>query len=514
MGPAIVALITARNFLELSQSCVRLARGRVDLRDDLWDGRWVRFLRGAALIISILSLASCDKIREKRVATAPSPSTPQPITSSASSAVGSTPVSDAGGGDASASASALGSMPADLNVIVLSIDSLRADMPWAGYPRPIAPRLTELEKRAVSYTRAYSISSYTSMSLGGLLGGRLPSGMKRSGFFFGKYSPDNTLFPEVLQAAGVRTISAHAHGYFKDAGFEQGFDAFEIVPGIIFKNETDPNVTSPKHEAIAEKLLDDPALDTKRFFAWFHFLDPHDQYIAHDADGIPPYGPKLRDKYDVEVLFTDRYLGKLLDFIAAKSWARRTAIIVTADHGEAFGEHGMHAHGFELWENLVRVPMFLVVPGVAPKHIDVPRSAIDLAPTILELLQVPPVITVDGGGSLDLEGKSLVAEITGKEPAAERDVILDLPMTSDSDKRRALVRGSKKLIVYGKEEVPRLFDLATDPNEESPIMKGEAFDEMARSYRGMAKNIKEVPPYACGTGCLNRAYVKSGGAAP
>lgn len=407
-------------------------------------------------------------------------------------------------------------IPKDLNVLVISVDSLRADMPWAGYPRAIAPRLTELEKRAVSYTHAYSISSYTSMSLGGFLGGKLPSGMKRSGFFFGKYAPDNTLFPEVLQASGVRTLSAHAHGYFKDAGFEQGFDKFEVVPGIIFKNETDPNVTSPQHEALAERLLSDPSLEssssgsTPRFFAWFHFLDPHDMYVAHDADGIPAYGPKLRDKYDAEVTFTDRYIGKLLDFVESKPWGKRTVIIVTADHGEAFGEHNQFAHGFELWENLVRVPMFFVIPGVAPKRIDVPRSTLDLAPTILELMSVDAKTTVDGGGVLELEGKSLVAEITGKETPAEREVILDLPMTSDNDKRRAIIHGTQKIVAYGKEEALRLYDLSADPDEKNPITRGEQYDAMARRYRDVAKNIREVAPFACGPTCLNRAYANKG----
>lgn len=401
-------------------------------------------------------------------------------------------------------------MPPNLNVVVLSIDSLRADMPWSGYPRPIAPRLTELEKRAVSYTHAYAISSYTSMSLGGFLGGRLPSGMKRSGFFFGKYPAENVLFPEVLQAAGVRTIAAHAHGYFKDAGFEQGFDAFEIVSGIVFKNETDPNVTSPQHEALAEKLLSDPALDDKRFFAWFHFLDPHDQYMSHEADGIPAFGPKLRDRYDAEVLFTDRHVGKLLDFIAARPWGARTAIIVTADHGEAFGEHNQFNHGFELWENLVRVPLFVVIPGVAPKRIDQNRSTIDLAPTILELFGVDPKTPDKSGGVLALEGKSLVGEITGKETPAERDVVLDLPMTSDNDKRRALVRGTKKIVGYGKEEALRVYDLASDPEESKPITRGPELDELAPSYRAMSKAVTEVTPYACGPTCLNRAYAKGG----
>jgi choline-sulfatase len=389
--------------------------------------------------------------------------------------------------------------PAELDVIVISVDSLRADMPWAGYPRPIAPHLTELEKRSVSYTRAYSISSYTSMSLGGFLGGKLPSEMKRSGFFFGSYPKDDLMFPELLQGKGIRTMSAHAHGYFSSAGFDQGFDVYQVVPGIKFDNTTDNNVTSPQHEAMAEKLLDDPRLDTGRFFAWFHFLDPHDQYLSHEKDGIPPYGKSLRDRYDAEVTFTDRYLGKLLDFIATKPWAKRTAIIVTADHGEAFGEHNMYSHGFELWENLVRVPMFIVAPGAAPRRIDTPRSAIDLAPTILELLGAPPEPT--------FEGKSLVSELYGA-PAEPRDVVLDLPMTSDNDKRRAIVRGDLKIVAYGKDELLRLYDVKADPEEKSPITKGDPYDAMAKTYRAFAKTVKEVAPTSCNVGCLNRAYVK------
>jgi choline-sulfatase len=389
--------------------------------------------------------------------------------------------------------------PDDLDVIVISVDSLRADMPWAGYPRPIAPRLTELETRSVGYTRAYAISSYTSMSLGGLLGGKLPSEMKRSGFFFGSYAKDNVMFPELLQARGVRNVSAHAHTYFSSAGFDQGFDVWQIVPGIVFKNETDPNVTSPQHESMAEAILDDPKLESGRFFAWFHFLDPHDQYISHEKDGIAPYGKTLRDRYDAEVTFTDRYVGKLLDFIATKSWAKRTAIIVTADHGEAFGEHGQFNHGFEVWENLVHVPMYFVVPGAQPRHIDTPRSAIDLAPTILELLGVP----------LDpaFEGKSLVPELYGAA-AEPRDVIVDLPMTSDNDKRRALVHGSLKIVAFGKSELLRLYDLEADPDEKSPITRGESFDAMAKLYRDHAKTVKDVAPTSCNVGCLNRAYAK------
>ncbi len=395
--------------------------------------------------------------------------------------------------------------PKDLDVVLITIDCLRADMPWAGYERPIAPRLTELAARAVQYTRAYSMSSYTSMSLGGLLGGRLPGEMRRDGYFFGVYAKENVLFPELLQSAGIHTLAAHAHGYFHDAGFDQGFDRWEVVPNLKWNNTTDENITSPELEALAEKLLSEPAVTDKRFFAWFHFLDPHDRYLPHP--GIGPYGNTPRDRYDAEVTFTDGYIGKLLDFIASKPWGARTAIIVTADHGEAFGEHHQYVHGFELWENLVRVPSLFVLPGVPARKIDVPRSAVDLAPTILALLGVAPDGALDGGATASFEGRSLVPEFYGAPPEP-RDVAIDLPETSDNDRRRALVHGTLKIIAFGKDTYFQVFDLASDPSESKPITKGAIFEEMLARYRSLEKTVKDVPPTKCNEGCLNGAYAR------
>ncbi len=386
-----------------------------------------------------------------------------------------------------------------LDVVLITIDSLRADMPWSGYPRPIAPRLTELEKRSVSFTRSYAISSYTSMSLGGLLGGKLPGEMKRDGYFFGTYPKDDLLFPEILQAAHVHTLSAQAHGYFKDPSFQQGFDRWQVVPDITFKNTTDENVTSPRQEALAESLLSEKACDDGRFFAWFHFMDPHDQYKSHEAE-VPPWGRTARDRYDAEVTFTDKYVGKLLDFIASRPWGARTAVIVSADHGEAFGEHGQYQHGFELWQDLVHVPLIFFVPGAGARRIDAPRSAIDLAPTILDLFGMPP--------EPSFEGTSLVPEILGAAPAPARDVVLDLPTTSDSDRRRAIVHGHWKLIAFGDDVLFQLFDLDADPNEEHPITRGDDYTSMLQRYRALEKAVKDVPPYSCKDDCLNRAYLK------
>jgi choline-sulfatase len=379
----------------------------------------------------------------------------------------------------------------DLNVLLISIDSLRADMPWAGYDRPIAPRLTEIENRAVSYTNAYAISSYTSMSIGGLLGGAYPSEMKRSGYFFSTFPKENVMFPSRLQQAGVRTLTAHGHGYFKQgkSGFEQGFDVYELVADLKWSNTTDQNVTGEKVEAIAERLLSDDANTGRRFFAWFHFMDPHDQYVRHD--GID-YGKKARDLYDGEVTFADRQVGRLLDFVAKKPWAGRTAIIITGDHGEAFGEHGMWRHGFEIFQPLVRVPWMFVLPGVGPRRIDLARSHIDMAPTILELL---------GVNTGDLRGESLVAELYGTKPAAPRDVVVDLPRTSDNDRRRAIIHDHYKLIAFGDDSYYQVFDLAADPGETRSIEKADRakYDEMVAIYKKARPGIKEVPPYACRT---------------
>ena len=415
---------------------------------------------------------------------------PGDTTTTAAATASASPAASASAAAASVAPPAPVGPPKDCNVIVLSIDSLRSDMPWNGYPRPIAPRLTELEKKAVSFTHAYSMSSYTSMSLGGLLGGRIPSELQRSGYFFGTYKND-VFFPKLLQQAGVHTMGVMAHMYFKAANFDQGFDDWKIVPGITFDPNTDRDITSPQSEQLAEEELGNAANDSRRFFFWAHFLDPHDKYLKHE--GID-WGTTDRDRYDAEVTFTDQYVGKLLDFIAARPWAARTAIIVTSDHGEEFGENSMTRHGFEVWEPLVHVPLMFVAPGAKARRIEVQRSAIDLAPTILDLFGVAPAPS--------FEGKSLVKELYGA-PSEPRDVVVDLPATSDNGRRRALIHGSDKLICFDNDSYCKLYDLTKDPTEHDPIMKGDDWKDMKKRYDAFVTTIKEIPPYACGGDCLN-----------
>jgi choline-sulfatase len=425
------------------------------------------------LALACLTAVACSK------RTPPPPSDPPPAPA-ASVVAKASPAADAGAGAAEAP-------PHPWNVLLLSVDSLRADMPWAEYPRPIAPRLSALHARSVSYPRAYATSSFTSKSVPGMLTGRYPSELARTGSFFTKYLAPADFFCTSLDTQGIPCVAGQAHAYFGkgQSGFESGFREWELVPGIAFDYQTDPYVTSDKLTPLAIKTLTEVSKGTQPFFAWFHYMDPHDLYKTHEES--PHFGKRPRDLYDEEVFFTDLWIGKLLDFVESQPWAPRTVIVVTADHGEAFGEHGVTRHAHELWEELVRVPLFFYVPGAAPRAVAATRGHVDLAPTFLELLGAKP--------SEALTGTSLVSELRGGE-APTRDVVSDLPEDEYNERRRALIHDRTKLIAFGKDQRFSLFDLEADPKEADDLARKrpELLEEMRGRYREAGKRIKDVAP--------------------
>lgn len=384
--------------------------------------------------------------------------------------------------------------PGPLNVVLLTIDSLRADMPWLGYPRAIAPNLTKLAREGVLYTRAYSVSSYTAKSIPALLAGRYPSQLYRNWSFFAEYSLENQFFPELLQASGIRTLGGHAHFYFDHGkNLNQGFDVWRMVPGIKVNNTTDESVTGDKTTDLAIDMLRESKNTEGPFFMWLHYMDPHDQYRPHPES--PKFGKENRDRYDSEVFYTDLQIERLLAFARQQPWWGRTAVIVSADHGEAFGEHKMYRHAFALWEVLTRVPLFIFGPGITAKTIDARRSDIDLAPTIVDLLGVAP--------SPGFVGKSLVPEVYGLESPQDREPILtDLPADSNNPPTRALVKGNLKLIVDGEAARLSLYDLELDPGELKNLARDKKYaPELARMKQLFDESWAKLPrvvPYGGG----------------
>jgi len=359
-------------------------------------------------------------------------------------------------------------------------------VPWLGYERDIMPRLTQLAERSVNYTRAYTIASATARSVGPLLAGRYPSEMRRNGLYFTSYHGDNEFVSELAQAAGLATMSAHSHAYFvAETGMAQGFWDFRTLAGTKLNNLSEDNITSERMTQLAKEMLAQKgdAGRYRQFFAYFHFMDPHAPYLPHK--GRETLGDDPRDLYDQELSYTDEWVGNLIDWVYEQPFGDSTAVIVTADHGESFGAHNNFKHGYELWEDLVHVPLLIYAPGIAARPIHTARSHIDLAPTILELMGLPK------GGQM--RGMSLAPELYGLD-AAPRPVLCDLPRDNLQDRRRALLQDDKKLIAFGDDRYFMLFDLEQDPEETDDLIlkRPELRQSMLARYQELSSDIEQV----------------------
>jgi choline-sulfatase len=388
-----------------------------------------------------------------------------------------------------ASAGARQKLPPDLNLLLVTIDTLRGDLGYMGYPRPVSPTLDELAQKSVVFERAYSLASYTGKSMGPLLIGKYASELDGGFLHFNRYSKRETFVQQRLQAAGVRTLSVQGYWYFfKDAGFERGFDVIDSTAAPkVAAIEGDQSSNSDEQSDAAIKLLKSPELAQQRFFMWIHYVDPHAEYAPHPEHD---FGPKARDRYDGEVAFVDHHLGRVLAALREQSLGTKTAVIVTSDHGEAFGEHGMIRHGFELWEELVRVPLIVSVPGVAARRVSARRSGIDLVPTILDLFQLPAPSGADA-----LSGQSLLADLLRApgESDPARPVFIDMARGPHNAERQALIEGDLK-VTASEGRVLGLFDLAADPGEKQDLSSNKELAAKARgSLATFRSQLRRVP---------------------
>jgi choline-sulfatase len=371
---------------------------------------------------------------------------------------------------ATATPSARDRLPKGGNLVLVTVDTLRAELGYSGYARPVSPNLDALAARSAVFERAYALASYTGKSIGPTLIGKYGSETHRNWGHFNKFAEEDTFVAERLKALGMKTIAVHAHRYFGNfGGLDRGFDVVDLstAPPESASWATEQSETSSRLTDAAIAQLEGLASDA-RFFLWVHYLDPHADYLSH-AD-TPSFGRSPRDLYDHEVAHTDRHIGRLLDHLSQQPWADRTSILVTSDHGEAFGEHGMMRHGFELWEPLVRVPLIVHVPGLAPTRIQERRSLVDLVPTMLDLADAPVVPHRDEApaeASNFVSGVSLVGDVQGT-PAPQRDIVIDMPGGPYNEARRALIHDDLKLIV-SRDAAKELYDLARDPAEAQDV---------------------------------------------
>jgi arylsulfatase A-like enzyme/Tfp pilus assembly protein PilF len=294
------------------------------------------------------------------------------------------------------------------NILLVTLDTTRADrMGFLGSKDGLTPRLDELAKQSVIFTRAYSHVPLTTASHSTILTGTYPQFNHVVDFGI-PLSPNLSYLPDILHHHGYHT-GAFVGSLILDAlngtapGFDRGFDVydagFRIRPRGADRYKT---VERRGGEVVEHAIIALKKRPSGPFFAWVHLYDAHDPY-----DPPEPYKTKYAGHlYDGEIAYADACLAKLLDWLRTQGLFDKTVIAVMADHGESLGAHGENTHGVFLYDETIHVPLLIKLPGNrgAGKRIDTRVGLVDVAPTILDLVRL--VIPSE------MQGKSLLPLLT------------------------------------------------------------------------------------------------------
>jgi arylsulfatase A-like enzyme len=355
--------------------------------------------------------------------------------------------------------------PAPRNLLIVCVDTLRADELGAYGAEPsITPALDRLAAESVVFERARAAASWTLPSVGALFTSLYPSS---TGLwtFESRLSDSVTTLAERFRAAGYLTHGIASHVFFDGKyGLQQGFASFDDE---LCHRKGEPGwkpVTSPEVSSRAVRWLAERRPDGEPWLLFVHFFDPHKDYLDHEAADLGDAQRPERERYRSEIAFTDRHVGALLDALERGGQAADTHVLFFSDHGEAFEEHaGVRYHSYSLYDEELRVPLFLRVPGVAPRRVAEFVRSIDLLPTLLALHGLPAPEMA--------EGASLVPLLGGG--AHESPALLAEIRLKDGHHANALLRGRYKLVEDVSNGRFLLFDLVADPGEQRDLAAAE-----------------------------------------
>jgi arylsulfatase A-like enzyme len=349
-------------------------------------------------------------------------------------------------------------IPRDLDILFIVVDTLRADrLGCYGYPRRTSPALDRLAAEGTLFENGWAHAPSTRYSMPAIFTGRWPPAIQMADSPFAGQCA-TCWWPRI--GAGERTIgqSLHELGYLTGAlfsfeyfeprfarGYERAIDVYDAK-----RAELHTNVDGPKESvgSSARQVADDAIdfLDTykdRKFFLTVHFYDPHLDYQRHPEG--PAFGNQQSDLYDGEVWFTDQQIGRVVAHLKELGLYDRTAIVVTGDHGEGLGEHGILAHGYDLFGPQTRVPFIARVPGTSPRRVSAPVGHVDLAPTLLNLARGPHEPRFLGRSMLDLiTGGPSAAPPPG--PVFQWVSFEPLTPASASTERRGMVSATHHLV--------------------------------------------------------------------
>jgi arylsulfatase A-like enzyme len=388
----------------------------------------------------------------------------------------------------------------DLNVLFILIDTLRAHRLGAyGYERETSPHLDRLAANGIRFARQLSQSSWTKCSMASLWTGLYPvrSGVVR----YGHALPEEALLPaEIFREAGYRTAALWRNGWVApNFGFGQGFELYMRpkplpVPASVRRENPSIRLEGSDGDIFysAREFLRQHG--NERWFLYLHMMDVH-QFVYDEESAL--FGSGYSDVYDNSIRFVDRVIGYLLAELDERGLRDRTLVVVASDHGEAFGEHGREGHARDIYGEVTEVPFivsppFRLDPGIV---VETPSANVDIWPTLLDLLDLPPLEDPDGRSFLP---EILAAADGASDRGAEtsRFAYLDLTWGRTNREPHPLVSVSSGPYRFFHQptqpESSELYDHDADPTEQHDIAAEQP--EIAARLREEAEAHLESDP--------------------
>ncbi len=350
------------------------------------------------------------------------------------------------------------------NLVLITVDALRADhMGMYGYKRNTTPRIDHHAKKAVVFGRAYSQGTGTISSMPSIFTGKFTYQLKYSNDRMPPaVSPREITLAEHFKSAGYTTLGLTQLFYMLKGNWNllQGFDHVDktLAHG---KPKSSGRISSPETLEIALDLSKRGRRSGKPYFLWVHFYDVHSKYKNHPEQ--KSFGERAVDKYDGEVLFTDRYVGELLDELLGPEQPP-TMVVLAADHGDGFkSDRGRNNHAYGLFNELLHVPLIVWAPGAEPRRVDTPVGNVDIAPTLLNAAELKRPY---------LRGHSLFPYIYDGYRNPDRLIFSAKTFGRGNRKRyRKSATGMRwKMIRWITEKKEFLFDLKKDPKEKRNVI--------------------------------------------
>lgn len=371
------------------------------------------------------------------------------------------------------------------NVIVISLDTVRADhLSVYGYHRSTTPNLERFGEEGVVFEHAFTQTPWTVPSHMSVFTSLYPS--VHSITHLTPQSDMSPMLPEILRDAGYSTGAFVAPVLSEDYGFAKGFDHYlrtdRVRPAEILVDRALEWLAVDPHE---------PAVRDQPFFLFLHLFDAHHPYEPpwpFDTAYVKDYRPNLRELsrthpytqekdltaeelaevvalYDGEIAYADFAMGRFFDALRELGLYDNSLIVVFGDHGEGFLEHGLMNHGNSVYEELIRVPLLVKLPGArsVERRIEGPVQLIDIAPTILHELGL--------GSATAMQGTSLFEPVLrdGSRRFAYVSEAYASCVRTDSWKVIENPESRSQTIPRALDVDYELYNLAEDPEEQNNL---------------------------------------------